>query len=419
MMKDGLATWNWRKKKLSDLTGRPSISLRDFETGIGYILDQLGEAPGLSDRHLRLVILLDEIDDALERPWTNALFSQLRALIYSSDMSSRVRLMIAGSHRFLEQVNMRGSPLWNVLKLHYLEPFTEIDIKELTKHSEKDISDAGAIAVFRQSGGHPFLAQYLLHHLWEQDISQVTYSKVDEVATKFLAEQIEDVEGWAKAVGVGGLEAYRILNEVDKWIGERQIISAINEPSLNVKRGLIALCYHGLALHDDSWAKYRRTGDIFWKWYDNYGAAFTASLAGQNAVTIQSSHTVSRARIKGLTWLHLSDWHQEGKEFDRQVVRDALLEDIERRTDISPDLAEIDFVVFSGDVAFGGQSEDYEDAIEQLFDPILQASEVDHDKVFIVPGNHDLDRDAFDLLPSALLKPLESEKEIQNWLTDE
>ena len=30
--------------------------------------------------------------------------------------------------------------------------------------------------------------------------------------------------------------------------------------------------------------------------------------------------------MSGLTWLHLSDWHQRGTDFDRKVVRDALLE---------------------------------------------------------------------------------------------
>jgi hypothetical protein len=39
--------------------------------------------------------------------------------------------------------------------------------------------------------------------------------------------------------------------------------------------------------------------------------------------------------MSGITWLHLSDWHQKGKDFDRRVVRDALIRDIEDRTKIS------------------------------------------------------------------------------------
>jgi len=56
--------------------------------------------------------------------------------------------------------------------------------------------------------------------------------------------------------------------------------------------------------------------------------------------------------MKGLTWLHLSDWHQKGEEFDRNVVRDALMKDIERRSALSSDLEEIDFIIFSGSSLF-------------------------------------------------------------------
>ncbi len=43
-----------------------------------------------------------------------------------------------------------------------------------------------------------------------------------------------------------------------------------------------------------------------------------------------------------LTWLHLSDWHQKGRDFDRDVVRDRLVEDIHRRAEIDPSLAGVE-----------------------------------------------------------------------------
>jgi predicted phosphodiesterase len=123
--------------------------------------------------------------------------------------------------------------------------------------------------------------------------------------------------------------------------------------------------------------------------------------------------------MAGLTLLHLSDWHQKGKDFDRQVVRRALLKDIRERVKISPELEKIDFVIFSGDVASGGKIEEYQAAREQFFQPLLDASALSPNQLFIVPGNHDLDRDEFGLLPSDLEKPLSSEAEVQNWLTDD
>src|SRR5512137_1027717 len=115
--------------------------------------------------------------------------------------------------------------------------------------------------------------------------------------------------------------------------------------------------------------------------------------------------------MTGATWLHLSDWHQSGSEFDRQVVRRALLKDIRERARISPDLEKIDFVVFSGDLAYNGKSEEYLAAKEQFFQPILDACGLNPEQLFIVPGNHDLDRKQFELLPSGLKKPLSSEAE--------
>ncbi|MBC1237264.1 SIR2 family protein [Nostoc sp. 2RC] len=120
-----------------------------------------------------------------------------------------------------------------------------------------------------------------------------------------------------------------------------------------------------------------------------------------------------------MTWLHLSDWHQKGKDFDRQVVRDALIRDIEEREKISPDLAKIDFIIFSGDVAHAGKKEEYEAAQENLFEPVLQATGLTAERLFIVPGNHDLDRSTFELLPDSILKPFDSDVQVKDWLTNQ
>ena len=123
--------------------------------------------------------------------------------------------------------------------------------------------------------------------------------------------------------------------------------------------------------------------------------------------------------MTSVTWLHLSDWHQGSKEFDREVVRDKLLDDLENRKDISSDLAKVDFIIFSGDVANSAKLEEYQAAKEELIDPILKATGLTPDKLFIVPGNHDLDRDDLNDLPSELSKPLSSNSEIQKWLDDD
>ncbi len=120
-----------------------------------------------------------------------------------------------------------------------------------------------------------------------------------------------------------------------------------------------------------------------------------------------------------VAWLHLSDWHQRGNDFGRQVVRDALLRDIRDRAQLAPGLTRLDFIVFSGDVAFHGKAAEYEAAVAHLFEPVLKATGLPADRLFIVPGNHDLDRDAFKFLPQALHQPFTLEGEVQEWLANE
>jgi predicted phosphodiesterase/WD40 repeat protein len=122
-----------------------------------------------------------------------------------------------------------------------------------------------------------------------------------------------------------------------------------------------------------------------------------------------------------VTWLHVSDWHQKGEDFDRQVVRDLLMKDIGERAAIDPDLAKIDFIIFSGDLAYNGKAQEYDFAVDYFFTPLLEATglgDTGRERLFIVPGNHDVDREAFDLLPDNLLEKLSSSDPVATWLND-
>ncbi len=135
--------------------------------------------------------------------------------------------------------------------------------------------------------------------------------------------------------------------------------------------------------------------------------------------------------MTGITWLHISDWHEghSGEAvYDRTVVREQLLDDIEKRRQRisrSGDLDKIDFIVFSGDAAFSGKKEQYEQ-VEKFFDRVLEASglEGQRDRLFIVPGNHDLEGDRLQNLGEKFHQPLNTEtsalkKWIDDYLTDE
>ena len=102
-----------------------------------------------------------------------------------------------------------------------------------------------------------------------------------------------------------------------------------------------------------------------------------------------------------------------------QVVQDALIRDLRARAKIDATLTQVDFVVFSGDTAFYGRPEEFAAARQNLFDPVLDVLGLLPERLFMVPGNHDLNRNTiYEMLPPGLQKPLDSDAAVQTWLTD-
>jgi len=87
--------------------------------------------------------------------------------------------------------------------------------------------------------------------------------------------------------------------------------------------------------------------------------------------------------------LHISDLHISTKDnFDRSVVLDPLIERVKQDRDngLKPEI-----VVVSGDIAFQGLAKEYERA-QEFFNDLLDTLKLENDRLFIVPGNHDVNR---------------------------
>jgi predicted MPP superfamily phosphohydrolase len=93
-----------------------------------------------------------------------------------------------------------------------------------------------------------------------------------------------------------------------------------------------------------------------------------------------------------ITWLHLSDLHFKSVDFEQYnqgVVLDALWRDIDR---LKKDKGlKPDFIIFTGDITYHGAKDEYELARELFFEPLLYHAGIGKDRLFVVPGNHDVD----------------------------
>lgn len=89
------------------------------------------------------------------------------------------------------------------------------------------------------------------------------------------------------------------------------------------------------------------------------------------------------------TWLHISDLHFSDRErFDRDLVLAGFLQSL---PDLTSRAGRPDFVIVSGDIANTGRKAEYAHATE-FFDALLARLSLTRRDIFVVPGNHDVDR---------------------------
>ncbi len=124
-----------------------------------------------------------------------------------------------------------------------------------------------------------------------------------------------------------------------------------------------------------------------------------------------------------VTWLHLSDIHfQPSTEWRANPAREALLAFLQKRFDKDSSLKP-DFVTCTGDIAFGeikeGAMEGQYRLAEVFFDDVLALcgdnEPLAKERLFLVPGNHDVNRDEINSHAQAQSNQLaaDSEKHIE------
>src|ERR1043166_5781328 len=95
-------------------------------------------------------------------------------------------------------------------------------------------------------------------------------------------------------------------------------------------------------------------------------------------------------RSVGMRVLHISDLHAEpDNEADCHMLVGAMLQDAEAHATETP----FDLAIFSGDLVAHGKADEYELARNLLLDPLVERLGLARDRIFLTPGNHEVDRD--------------------------
>ncbi len=97
-----------------------------------------------------------------------------------------------------------------------------------------------------------------------------------------------------------------------------------------------------------------------------------------------------------LSWLHVSDFHLSDKgPYNQEVILALLVSSVKRFKEEEGRVPDLIFA--TGDIANQGKPKEYEFATE-FFVALLKEAGLNRDRLFIVPGNHDVDRSAGEFL---------------------
>lgn len=163
-------------------------------------------------------------------------------------------------------------------------------------------------------------------------------------------------------------------------------------------------------LRELSWEQFARDCGVHLKrTADGLGFVTTrrpSSLPIQIVADSSPAHTISHAALahaavgddSTIRILHLSDLHFRagpgGTTWDSTTVLGRLVADT---VTLAKEGHKADLIVITGDIAFGGQSEEYELARQWICEELLPAAQLTPRELVITPGNHDADRRAVGL----------------------
>src|SRR5208282_1844717 len=146
----------------------------------------------------RMVVLIDEVEPVVATSWGRGFFGNWRYLLSNDpDTSPYLSVLFSGAKEMTALADDVGSPIANILTVRQLRPLTWAAIQELANNPTGGLIPPGVVRkIFVSTGGHPYLAQYLLHHICEFDLNDAA-EHLAEAEERFLqAEQGQFVNWW-------------------------------------------------------------------------------------------------------------------------------------------------------------------------------------------------------------------------------
>jgi hypothetical protein len=232
--------------------------------------DSLKSVVRLIGQKFRIVILLDEVDVLQRHPWAMTFFNNIRSLTQADDPDLKlVSWVIAGTLEIESLYEVAGSPFFNVLSsILRLKPLTKEETFQLIqKPNEGRVAQDVAECVAIESGGHPFLVQYLMSRclgLCQNDPAGLTCGHVQE-AIEWFFDKRGDFEFWTSRFTAADDTVYALIAECDREVQKAEVISKVGD--WQVANHALSLLSHCGIIRETARNRFRYSGEMFRRWF--------------------------------------------------------------------------------------------------------------------------------------------------------
>lgn len=256
---------NAHRSQVSLFEELPREEIRVFAQILTDLVERMG-----GRIFLRLAILFDEIEPIAKSDWAEGFFSNWRHLLSNEpDLSQHISVVLSGAKEMSVIARDVSSPLANILSWRELSLFSRQETERLVHEpTGGHLSASIARAIFNLTGGHPFLIQYLMHHVCRYDTVEAKW-RLEEARQKFLADQSFQFRNWFDKFSDDDRRVYAHLLSKRYGVPKREIVHLVGDVAAN--NSLAVLCNTGVIIRLSHREQYKIAGAMFRDWFRGRG----------------------------------------------------------------------------------------------------------------------------------------------------
>jgi len=247
------------------------IDFDTFKTVIKPVLLNLQDIP-------RIIVIFDEIEPIIICDWSDSFLAHWRALLGNTPgLSEFFTAVFAGAREMTALRQDIGSPLKDILEWHNLQAFDYEDTCQLMQEPiDRLWPERFLKKVYTETGGHPMLLQYLMQKMYEKSFEEIDIALDSAIQEFFQKRRWQFSEWWERYCTK---EAQLIYMRLPDNSESTTLRSLVQEFGTSITHDALDILQHvGIACAEDAGFSYRYNGEMFRRWYKQYGMLAEISL---------------------------------------------------------------------------------------------------------------------------------------------